>query len=182
MSDLNARLADRLHLLRSDAGLTLDQLARESGISRATLSRIEKGEVSPTAETLGRLAGVYGLTTSLILRQAEDAFPALVSRAARPDWTDPETGYLRQQVSPPAAALRGEVLRIELPADVRVTYPAPLRGGPDHHVLLLSGALTVTLDETGHALCPGDCLRFSLTGATRYTAGHEGAAYLLFLA
>ena len=53
MSDtLTSRLSRRLAQLRAERGLTLDQLASASGVSRAALSRLEKAEVSPTAEVL----------------------------------------------------------------------------------------------------------------------------------
>ena len=52
-------LAEHLRGLRERHGLTLATLADRSTVSRATLSRIENAETSPTAETLGRLAAVY---------------------------------------------------------------------------------------------------------------------------
>ena len=51
----NARLAQRLRELRHERGWSLDELAARSGVSRATLSRLENNEVSPTAAVLGRL-------------------------------------------------------------------------------------------------------------------------------
>lgn len=55
MDDLDARLARRLAELRTSRGWSLDALAARSGVSRATLSRLENAEVSPTAALLGKL-------------------------------------------------------------------------------------------------------------------------------
>ncbi|MEN3754975.1 helix-turn-helix transcriptional regulator [Mangrovibacter sp. SLW1] len=60
-------LAISLRNLRVARGLTLQQLSEHCGVSRASLSRIENGEVSPTADTLGRLASTYSLTISQLL-------------------------------------------------------------------------------------------------------------------
>ena len=49
-TNLTTRLADRLRELRRERGWSLDDLASRSGISRATLSRMEKADVSSTAE------------------------------------------------------------------------------------------------------------------------------------
>jgi len=59
MMSQNQALADHLRMLRVDRDLTLQELAAKSGVSRATLSRIENAEVSPTAESLGRLASAF---------------------------------------------------------------------------------------------------------------------------
>ena len=53
-----SKLASHLRCLRGAYDMTLAVLAERSGISRATLSRIENAEVSPTAETLGQLAAI----------------------------------------------------------------------------------------------------------------------------
>ena len=66
-TDRKLVLAEHLRTLRVDRGLTLQELAAKSGLSRATLSRIENGEVSPTAETLGRLASAFAVPISQLL-------------------------------------------------------------------------------------------------------------------
>ncbi len=50
------RIAARLKHLRAQRGLTLDELAAQSGVSRSMISLIERAESSPTANVLDRLA------------------------------------------------------------------------------------------------------------------------------
>ena len=54
---LETKLAERLAAARAARGQTLDELAEASGVSRAMISRIERGESSPTAMVLGRQIG-----------------------------------------------------------------------------------------------------------------------------
>lgn len=75
MINQNQALAEHLRKLRTDRGLRLQDLADNSGVSRATLSRIENGDVSPTAETLGRLASVLALPLSQLLAPLDPDFP-----------------------------------------------------------------------------------------------------------
>ena len=96
------RLAERLRALRRARGWSLDELAGLSGVSRASLSRIENGEVSPTASVLGRLAGAHRTTVSRLLADIEDDAPALVRQGDQSEWVDPATGFRRRSVSPPA--------------------------------------------------------------------------------
>lgn len=175
------RLARRLHALRQERGWSLEALAGESGISRATLSRIEHGEVSPTAAVLGRLAAAYGLTMSRLLAQVEGEPPALVPRATQPVWVDPATGFRRRSVSPPAPGFDCELLECELPAGAEIAYPMPPRAGLEHHLHLVAGRLEVTVDGAAHVLEPGDCLRYRLHGASAFRVIEGPARYLLVI-
>lgn len=180
--DTEQRLAARLKQLRVERGWSLDQLASASQVSRATLSRLENGEVSPTTLVLGKLCAAYGLAMSRLLRMVEDDFPPLLRRAQQSVWTDPDSGFIRRGVSPPSRALAGEALECELGAGVTITYAASPRPGMEHHLLLQEGQLNVTVDGRSHDLRPGDCLRYQLQGASAFiTPPDSGARYFLFL-
>ncbi|MGK5028674.1 helix-turn-helix domain-containing protein [Janthinobacterium sp. MDT1-19] len=180
--DTEQRLAARLKQLRVERGWSLDQLAGASQVSRATLSRLENGDVSPTTVVLGKLCAAYGLAMSRLLRMVEDDFAPLLRRAQQSVWTDPETGFRRRCVSPPSRALAGEALECELGAGVTITYAASPRPGMEHHLLLQDGKLNVTVDGRSHALQAGDCLRYQLHGASAFTTPPDsGAHYFLFI-
>ncbi|OIQ32383.1 MAG: XRE family transcriptional regulator [Roseobacter sp. MedPE-SWchi] len=181
MDDFHTRLAKRLATLRQDRGWSLDQLAQISGISRATLSRLEKGEVSPTAESLGQLCTAYALPMSRLMMQVEEAHAPLIPREEQVLWQDPATGFQRRQVSPPAPTLTGEVIEGHLPPDERITYDSPSRPGLEHHLILQQGALRLALSGQTYDLRPGDCLRYHLTGPSEFSSGAEGARYILVL-
>ena len=178
--DIDRRIARRLARLRTEHGWSLDALAERTGISRATLSRLERGELSPTAAMLGRLCAAYGWTLSRLMADAESQPPQLVPAAAQAEWTDPESGYRRRMVSPPAPGLRGELLDVRVPAGAAVSFDAAPIAGLEHHLWMLDGALTLTVDGTDFELRAGDCLRYLLAGPTRFQAtGKREARYVL---
>lgn len=182
MDDLvEARIAARLASLRAEQGLSLDILAERTGISRATLSRLERGEASPTAAMLGRLCAAYGRTLSRLMTEVEGVAPSLVPAAAQALWTDPETGFRRRLVSPPGAGMRGEMLEGCLPPGAEIAYAEAPQPGLEHHLWLLEGALELTVEGLPHSLRPGDCLRYRLHGPTRFRcpADGEAARYVL---
>ncbi len=113
---IDRRIAQRLKSLRAERGWSLDALAERSAVSRATLSRLENADVSPTASVLGKLCAAYGLTLSRLMHMVEDDFAPLVPRDAQPLWTDPRIGFRRRSVSPPAQTLAGEALECTLRA------------------------------------------------------------------
>jgi transcriptional regulator with XRE-family HTH domain len=179
---LTKRLAERLKLLRQERGWSLGRLAELSGVSRATLSRLENAEVSPTTEVLGKLCAAYALTLSRLLAQVEDSFKPVVRRAEQTLWTDPESSFLRRSVSPPASALKAEVLACELKAGTRISYDAPPVAGLEHHLVLLEGYLEITVDGDRHQLHPGDCVRYQLFGGSEFrTTQDRIARYMLVL-
>lgn len=166
--DIERQIARRLARLRAEHGWSLDRLAERSGISRATLSRIERSELSPTAAMLGKLCTVYGWTLSRFMAEAETRPPNLVPAAEQAEWTDPGTGYRRRAVSPPATGLRGEVVEVRIPPGAAVTFETSPIAGLEHHLWLLEGSLTVDVEGSLFRLGVGDCLRYVLTGPTRF--------------
>ncbi|WP_159997487.1 helix-turn-helix domain-containing protein [Roseomonas sp. 18066] len=173
---LEARIAARLGQLRAEQGLSLEALAERSGISRATLSRLERGEASPTAAMLGRLCSLYGRTLSRLMSEVEEAAPEFLPAAAQEVWTDPQTGFRRRIVSPPGAGLRGEMLEGRLPPGASIAYAAAPLPGLEHHLWMLEGALSLTVEGVTHRLTAGDCLRYQLHGASRFDCPGDGPA------
>lgn len=176
------RLAQRLRAVRNQAGWSLDDLVKRSGISRATLSRLETGEVSPTASALGKLCAAYGITMSRLMRMIEDEFQPKLQRTEQLVWMDPAGGFRRRAVSPPARTLAGEALECELDAGKSIRYELSARCGLEHHLVMLDGELTLTVDGSTHHLQQGDCLRYQLHGASEFCTGPQvGARYMLFI-
>lgn len=179
---LDTRIAERLKALRLEHGWSLEALATRSGVSRATLSRLENGEVSPTTTVLARLCSTYGMTLSRLMLMAEEAFAPLVAREDQPEWRDGPAGFTRRSVSPPAASLAGEAIECHLAPGSDIAYDAPPRPGLEHHLILIDGALTIHVESAVHVLKPGDCLRYRLYGESRFeTPAETPARYLLFM-
>lgn len=179
---MDRRIAQHLRELRAERGWPLDELARRSGVSRATLSRLENGDVSPTASVLGKLCGAFGMTMSRLMRMVEDDFVPLVRLDAQPVWFDPSIGFTRRSVSPPAQTLAGEAIECELAPGAHISYDSTPRPGLEHHLILLQGQLEVTIDGQANVLQPGDCLRYQLNGPSAFaTPAASGARYILFI-
>jgi transcriptional regulator with XRE-family HTH domain len=146
----------------------MEQLAGASGVSRAMISKIERGESSPTAVLLGKLSAALELSVSELLSAPEptagggpEAGPGAADGAGRvrraadtPQWRDPDTGYLRRQISSPA--FPAAVTEVTLPPAARVPYPAAAYAFIAQLVWVLSGRLTLTDGTAERVLAPGD--------------------------
>jgi transcriptional regulator with XRE-family HTH domain len=150
-------IARRLRDERSRRGWTLDDLAQRAGVSKAMLSKLERCEASPTATLLGRISGALGMTLSTLLA-ADDARGArLVRREAQPTWRDPDTGYLRRQVSP-LSDLPVQLIEVEFPPGAEVAYPAAAFAFIRQAIWVIAGTLDFAEGTQLHRLRPGDCL------------------------
>lgn len=177
---LGERIAQRLAALRSDRGWSLEALADRTGISRATLSRIERAELSPTAAMLGRLCTAYGWTLSRLMADAESEPPTLVRAADQLLWTDPETRYKRRVVSPPGSGLRAELVEVQLPPGAKVSFETSPTPGLEHHLWMLDGTLDIAVEGNSFRLSAGDCLRYVLSGPTHFACiGKKAARYVI---
>jgi transcriptional regulator with XRE-family HTH domain len=167
--DINRRIARRVAGLRAEAGLSLEALAAQSGVSRSTISLIERGETSATAVVLEKLAAGLGVALAALF-EAERAAPGpLVRRNEQPEWRDPASGYVRRNVSPPDHPSPMRIVEVEFPAGQRVL----LEGASRHNVILqqvwlLEGTMELTQGGRTHRLMAGDCLAMQLDGPMEY--------------
>ncbi|MBL1290560.1 helix-turn-helix domain-containing protein [Streptomyces sp. NPDC057067] len=176
------RLAARLGMLRAERGWSLEELSRRTGVSRSTLSRLERAELSPTTVVLGQLCTVYGRTMSRLLLEVEAEPPQLVTAARQPVWRDERTGFVRRSVSPPHPGLRAEVIEGTLDAGASLAYENAPVPGVEQHIWVLEGTVQITVEGTVHTVHEGDCLRFRLRGPSHFRCpGPSRVRYALMI-
>ncbi|MFD4925337.1 MULTISPECIES: helix-turn-helix domain-containing protein [Streptomyces] len=158
---LVARIAARVRTERERRRWTLAQLADASGVSQAMISRIERGESSPTAVVLGKLSAAFQLSIASLFTLAEETqdddtteAAGVERRADAAEWRDPATGYRRRQITGPQ--FPAEIAEIHLPAGARVPYPAAAFAFVRQVVWVLGGHLTFHDGDTVHELDEGD--------------------------
>ena len=183
-ADIDALIAARLLAMRQARGLSLSELAAQCGVSKATVSKIERAQSSPSAAILGRLAAGLGISLAQLLTD-DGAAPVrrVRRRAEQPLWRDPELGYRRRQVAERDAAHGPEMVEIELPRGAQVHYPR-WSGRPYRQRLwMVEGELRVGYGDEVFELAPGDCLDFGVDRALSFKAlGRRGCRYLLVMA
>ena len=174
-SDLNQRIAERVRELRAARAISLDALAAKSGVSRSMISLIERGESSPTAVVLEKLAAGLGVMRTSLFDATADAGAGrapggpVSRRADQPQWQDPASGYLRRNVSPPGVSQPMQIVEVRFPAGARVAFETGARDVRVHQqVWVLEGAIDVTLGAERHRLREGDCLAMQLDRPTMF--------------
>ena len=154
-----AALARQIRLEREARNWSLADLAEQSGVAKASISKIERGEMSPSAGILARLAAAFDLTLAGLLLRAEGEKPRLSRAADQSLWRDPATGYVRKQIFRRSDHPL-EVVRVELPPRQSVSFPAWSYAHTRHVVWVQSGKLTLIEAGVRNHLSAGDSLGF----------------------
>lgn len=159
---IGRRVAERRAALR----LTLEDVAARTGVSRAMVSRIERGEVHASAVVLDRLCSGLGFSLSALF--ARDAASPLLRRLDQPVWRDPETGYLRREVAPAGTGSAVRIVEVEFPAGAQVTFDRSGHGALDQHVWVLEGEIEAASPEGVWRLAAGDCLHMRVNAGNSF--------------
>ena len=176
------KLAGRIESLRRAQALSLDEAAEKTCISRATLSRLERGETSPTATQLGRICTAYQITMSGLFAEVEANPAQHVPLESQSVWSDPNTGFVRRSVLPPASGYRSEIIHGEIASGGVIAYAAAPAPGFEQYMVVERGALRFNHAGESFVLNQGDALRFRLTGSTCFeNAGDQPVRYLVVL-
>lgn len=160
--DLAGAFGGNVRRHREDAGLTLEQLSTQSSVSRAMLSKVERGEKSPTIGVASRIAHALDASLSdLIGAPAAASGVAVVMRKnERPVFRDPETGFERHMVSAAPGAGGAEMVVHYLPAQVSTGLLPVYPPGTEKQLVVLDGTLTVAIGGISEVLNTGDSLFF----------------------
>lgn len=173
---LNERIAQRVRDLRTARGLSLDALSGQCGVSRSMLSLIERGETSPTAVVLDKLAGGLGVPlASLFDAPAADSGP-VSRRADQVSWQDPHSGYVRRNVSPAGSQSPTQIVEIAFPPGARIAYEAGARARVLQQVWMIEGTMEIAYGGAVYRLAPGDCLAMALDQPNSFFNPGEGMA------
>jgi transcriptional regulator with XRE-family HTH domain len=176
-------LGEAIKSRRAARGLTLEGLAARCGVSRAMLSEIERGAKTPSIRVVAQIAAGLGTTVGRLIGEepADEAGAPLVVRAAeRRTLVEPQSGAVRQELSPGFLRLGVEVLWCSIPAGgVSDALPA-LRPGAVEHITVVRGALQCRIGTREVALAVGDSLFYEADVPRAFANGGAGeCAYLL---
>jgi transcriptional regulator with XRE-family HTH domain len=170
----SGRLGGRARELRREKRMTLEGLAERSGVSRAMLSKVERGEKNPTLVVAAKLAEGLGVPLSRLLGVEERREVVVTPRDRRPVMRDPETGFERQLLSPNFAGRGVEFVRSVVPEGSTSGEFPPHRRGVEEYIVVEKGRLRAVLAGEEYILEEGDSLYFEADVAHRFDNVGEG--------
>jgi transcriptional regulator with XRE-family HTH domain len=182
--DINGRIATRVRTLRADLGMTLDALAAKCDVSRSMISLVERGESSPTAVVLEKIAWGLGVSLAALFDDARAPAEPVSRGDDRTAWRDPQSGYVRRNISPANFPSPIQIVEVTLPAGARVAYETGARDVSIHQqIWVQDGSVEVTLGRVTYRLSTDDCLAMHLNEPTAFrNRTRKPARYLVIIA
>ena len=176
------RLGARVKELRRRRGLTLKDLAERAGVSRAMISKVERGEKNPTLVVAAKVAEGLGVTISELLGVKERREIVVIPRERRMTMRDPESGFERQLLSPTFGGRGVEFVRDVVPHGSTSGEFPPHRRGVEEYVVVEKGRLRTFVGDEEHLLEAGDALYFEADVSHRFdNAGDGECSYYLVI-
>jgi transcriptional regulator with XRE-family HTH domain len=168
--------------LRRERGLTLEELAERSGVSRAMISKVERGEKNPTLVVATKLAEGLEIDLTRLLKIEERREVVVQPRDRRMVMRDPKTGFERQLLSPAFGGRGVEFVRNVIPEGSTSGEFAPHRKGVEEYVAVEKGRLKAMLGGEEYLLEEGDALYFEADVSHRFdNAGDDECSYYLVI-
>lgn len=182
--DINSRIASRVRALRTELGMTLDALAAKCDVSRSMISLVERGESSPTAVVLEKIATGLGVPLATLFDDSSAAASPVSRRDDRTTWRDPQSSYVRRNISPANFPSPIQIVEVVLPAGARVAYETGARDVSIHQqIWVQQGSIEVTLGRVTYRLSEDDCLAMQLNAPTAFrNRTRKPARYIVIVA
>jgi transcriptional regulator with XRE-family HTH domain len=182
--DINSRIASRVRALRTELDMTLDALAAKCDVSRSMISLVERGESSPTAVVLEKIATGLGVPLATLFDDPSAPANPVSRRDDRTPWRDPQSGYVRRNISPANFSSPIQIVEVALPAGAAVGYETGARDVSIHQqIWVQEGSIEVTLGSVTYRLSEDDCLAMQLNEPTAFrNRTRKPARYIVIVA
>jgi transcriptional regulator with XRE-family HTH domain len=162
-ADIDTRIANRVRVLRTELHMTLEALAARSGVSRSMISLIERGESSATAVVLEKIATGLNVSLATLFEDSNRSANPVSRHDDRVSWRDPQSGYVRRNISPANFPSPVQIVEVDLPAGASVAYETGARQVSIHQqIWVQEGRVEVTVGNVPYRLSENDCLAMQL--------------------
>jgi transcriptional regulator with XRE-family HTH domain len=173
--DLRQTIARRLLHARRLKGWSVREVAAQTGVSKALISRLERGEANPSLETLWRIIGALGIPFSELVRAADEE-PQLVRRGQGQEFvTEDESMQVSLLSASPDRAV--EIYELTMPPRADSEWHSHGQGTREY-TFVVEGRLTVQVASERFELAPGDLLGFAADRDHVYRSGDQDVRLL----
>jgi hypothetical protein len=148
------------------------------------ISLVERGESSPTAVVLEKIATGLGVPLATLFDDPSASANPVSRRDDRTPWRDPQSGYIRRNISPANFPSPIQIVEVVLPAGATVAYETGVRDASIHQqIWVQEGSIEVTLGSVTYRLAEDDCLAMQLDQQTAFrNRTRKAARYVVIVA
>lgn len=158
MKNLNLIIGNKLKNIRNKRNLSLDEVAKLTGVSKAMLGQIERGQSNPTVSTLWKISTGLKVCFSLFIDESQYDLKVVDQNDISPIIEDNN----RMKLYPifPFDANKGfEIFTIELEPDCN-HISTPHNDGVEEYIIVTEGKIEINIDDKKFILQKGNSIRF----------------------
>lgn len=159
--ELDALVGTNLKAERTARGLSLDELAREAGVSRTLLGQVELGRTMPSIGVIWKIAQALGVPFSTLLASSAPRVGTTVThRDKAKKLTSADGRFSSRALYPLGDGHAAEFYELWMAPHSREDAE-PHRPGTRENLIVVSGKLELQVAGEVHHLERGDCVNFS---------------------
>ena len=158
MDTLNFTIGNKLKEIRSLRGLSLDEVTKLTGVSKAMLGQIERGKSNPTVSTLWKISTGLKVSFSYFIEEIKEEMEVVYQEEIVPI-TEEKNAMKLYPIYPFDAAKGFEIFTIEMEAGCIHTSP-PHSQGVEEYLIVTQGAITMSVGSQTFLLKQGTSIRF----------------------
>jgi len=166
MKALNLIIGNKLKDIRNKRKLSLDEVTKLTGVSKAMLGQIERGQSNPTVSTLWKIATGLKVSFSLFIDENQDDLKVIDQNDISPIIEDNN----RMKLYPifPFDANKGfEIFTIELEPDCN-HISTPHNDGVEEYIIVTEGQIEININDKKFILKKGNSIRFMANSPHSY--------------
>jgi transcriptional regulator with XRE-family HTH domain len=176
--DLSPVVAENLRALRAARGLSLEKLSVASGVSRAMLGQIELGKSTPTINVLWKIARALDVTFASLIHAQPTAGTVVLREREAKILTSADGSFRSRALFPFGTPRRSEMYELELAPSSSEHAEAHAQGTLEN-IVVIRGAVRITLPEGSHDLSKGDAIQFAADVPHTYANPHGEPATMI---
>ena len=173
---LNFIIAENLKRLREDRKLSLDNVAKLSGVSKSMLGQIERGDVNPTVSTVWKISNGLKISFTQLMSIPESGIELVHKSEIQPFVED--NGKVRNfPVFPFDSVRRFEMYSLEIDSGGYLCAE-PHPQGTQEFITVFSGEVTISINGEKFVVTTGNSIRFKADSPHAYENTADGSCSL----
>nr|WP_239578593.1 XRE family transcriptional regulator [Archangium primigenium] len=179
-TDLAPIVGRNLRRLRTQRGLSLERLAKASGVSRAMLGQIELGQSAPTINVIWKIARALGIPFSALISTTAQSGTRLMRSQQSKRLSSHDGSFVSRALFPFDEPRRVEFYELHLAAGA-VEQADAHPPGTMENLVVTAGTVEIDRGDERHVLEAGDAILFEADVAHVYrnTSGVDAVMYLV---
>jgi transcriptional regulator with XRE-family HTH domain len=158
MEGIHKNIGKSIHRIRKERNLSLDKVADITGVSKAMLGQIERGESNPTVTTLWKIANGFHVSFSSLIE--DDVAPvSIVDIASINPLQEEEGEYRVYPLFPFDSKRQFEIFSIQLEPGCIHRSDAHNKG-VEEYVIVSQGVLEIIVDQESYVIDQGNAIHF----------------------